>query len=72
MWISSPEIGLKYGDLTIRAATVQINIFDIKLTAKLSDFGVWWHIGGVAMWLVDHHHVDLHVHLLTVRRQETL
>ena len=24
-----------------------INIFGIKLTARLSDFSVWWHIGGV-------------------------
>ncbi len=26
-----------------------INIFGIKLTAKLSDFSVWWHIGGVVI-----------------------
>lgn len=26
-----------------------INIFGIRLTAKLSDFSVWWHIGGVAV-----------------------
>ncbi|MEW6157254.1 MAG: amino acid permease [Verrucomicrobiota bacterium] len=26
-----------------------INIFGIKLTARLNDFSVWWHIGGVAL-----------------------
>lgn len=26
-----------------------INIFGIKLTARLSDFSVWWHIGGVVV-----------------------
>jgi amino acid transporter len=28
---------------------VLINIFGIKLTAKLNDFSVWWHIGGVVL-----------------------
>ena len=26
-----------------------INIFGIKLTARLNNFSVWWHIGGVAL-----------------------
>ncbi len=26
-----------------------INIFGIRLTARLSDFSVWWHIGGVVV-----------------------
>ncbi|HAJ36493.1 MAG TPA: amino acid transporter [Chloroflexi bacterium] len=29
-----------------------INIFGIRLTAKLSDFSVWWHIGGVAIMVL--------------------
>ena len=28
---------------------VAINIFGIRLTAKLNDFSVWWHIAGVAL-----------------------
>jgi len=28
---------------------VLINIFGIRLTARLNDFSVWWHIGGVAL-----------------------
>jgi amino acid transporter len=28
---------------------VLINIFGIKLTTKLTDFSVWWHIGGVVI-----------------------
>jgi len=28
---------------------VLINIYGIKLTAKLNDFSVWWHIGGVVV-----------------------
>ncbi len=31
---------------------VLINIFGIRLTAKLSDFSVWWHIGGVAIMVL--------------------
>ena len=29
-----------------------INIFGIRLTARLSDFSVWWHIGGVAVMVL--------------------
>lgn len=28
---------------------VLINLWGIRLTARLSDFSVWWHIGGVAL-----------------------
>jgi amino acid transporter len=28
---------------------VLINIFGIRLTARLNDFSVWWHIGGVTL-----------------------
>src|SRR6185369_2232141 len=28
---------------------ILINIFGIRLTARLNDFSVWWHIGGVAL-----------------------
>ena len=28
---------------------VAINVFGIRLTAKLNDFSVWWHIGGGAL-----------------------
>src|SRR4030095_4683771 len=28
---------------------VVINVFGIRLTARLNDFSVWWHIGGVAL-----------------------
>jgi len=40
---------------------VFINVFGIRLTARLSDFSVWWHIGGVlvivlALALVGTHH----------------
>lgn len=31
---------------------VLINIFGIKLTAKLNDFSVWWHIAGVIFLVV--------------------
>lgn len=31
---------------------VLINIFGIRLTARLSDFSVWWHIGGVVLIVV--------------------
>jgi amino acid transporter len=31
----------------IMVPQVLINIFGIKLTARLNDFSVWWHIGGV-------------------------
>jgi amino acid transporter len=26
---------------------VLINVYGIRLTARLSDFSVWWHVGGV-------------------------
>jgi amino acid transporter len=35
--------------VVIMIPQVLINIFGIKLTAKLSDFSVYWHIGGVAI-----------------------
>jgi amino acid transporter len=28
---------------------VLINVFGIRLTARLSDFSVWWHVGGVLL-----------------------
>src|SRR5215467_9831154 len=28
---------------------VLINVFGIRLTARLNDFSVWWHIGGVVL-----------------------
>ena len=33
--------------VVIMIPQVLINIFGIKLTAKLNDFSVYWHIGGV-------------------------
>jgi amino acid transporter len=33
----------------IMVPQVLINLFGIRLTARLSDFSVWWHIGGVAL-----------------------
>ena len=33
----------------IMVPQVLINIFGIRLTARLSDFSVWWHIGGVLL-----------------------
>jgi amino acid transporter len=43
---------------------VLINVFGIKLTAKLNDFSVYWHIGGVAIMallltFLGHHHNGL-------------
>ena len=35
--------------IIIMIPQVLINIFGIKLTAKLNDFSVYWHIGGVAV-----------------------
>jgi amino acid transporter len=35
--------------ILITIPQVLINIFGIKLTTKLTDFSVWWHIGGVAI-----------------------
>src|SRR5438105_3437870 len=55
-----------YFQLTVMALImvpqVLINIFGIRLTARLSDFSVWWHIGGVLLiaglltTLGTHHH----------------
>src|SRR5215510_3973337 len=33
--------------VVIMIPQVLINVFGIRLTARLSDFSVWWHIGGV-------------------------
>src|SRR2546422_1327454 len=33
----------------IMVPQVLINLFGIRLTARLSDFSVWWHIGGGAL-----------------------
>jgi amino acid transporter len=33
----------------IMVPQVLINVFGIRLTARLSDFSVWWHIGGVVL-----------------------
>jgi amino acid transporter len=33
----------------IMVPQVLINIFGIRLTARLNDFSVWWHIGGVTV-----------------------
>ncbi|MBL8018425.1 MAG: amino acid permease [Leptospirales bacterium] len=33
----------------IMVPQVLINVFGIKLTARLNDFSVWWHIGGVVI-----------------------
>ena len=33
--------------IAIMIPQIAINIFGIRLTAKLSDISVWWHIGGV-------------------------
>jgi amino acid transporter len=43
---------------------VLINVFGIKLTSKLNDFSVYWHIGGVAIMALlltffGHHHNGL-------------
>jgi len=42
---------------------VVINVFGIRLTARLSDFSVWWHVGGVlvivlTLALLGAHHND--------------
>ncbi len=47
----------------IMVPQVLINVFGIGLTAKLSDFSVWWHVGGVlfivlALALIGAHHND--------------
>src|SRR5206468_9309041 len=28
---------------------IVINVFGIRLTARLNDLSVWWHVGGVAL-----------------------
>lgn len=38
--------------IVIMIPQVLINIFGIKLTAKLSDFSVYWHIGGVVIMAI--------------------
>lgn len=37
--------------IIIMIPQILINIFGIKLTARLSDFSVWWHIGGVVIMM---------------------
>src|SRR5262249_57804180 len=38
--------------VVIMIPQVLINVFGIRLTARLSDFSVWWHIGGVPVILL--------------------
>jgi len=38
--------------IAILIPQVLINVFGIRLTAKLSDISVWWHIGGVLLIVV--------------------
>src|SRR5206468_647025 len=45
---------------------VVINVFGIRLTARLSDFSVWWHVGGVlvivlVLALLGTHHNDARI-----------
>src|SRR5881397_1746568 len=56
-----------YFQLAVMAALmvpqVLINLFGIRLTARLSDFSVWWHVGGVlvivlVLALLGTHHND--------------
>jgi len=35
--------------VAIMVPQVLINLFGIRLTARLNDFNVWWHIGGVVL-----------------------
>src|SRR5437899_6922104 len=49
--------------VVIMIPQVLINVFGIRLTARLSDFSVWWHVGGVlvivlALALLGAHHND--------------
>src|SRR5438067_7256723 len=49
--------------VVIMIPQVLINLYGIRLTARLSDFSVWWHIGGVlvivlALALLGAHHND--------------
>ena len=49
----------------IMVPQVLINIFGIRLTARLNDFSVWWHIGGVTVIVAllaifgSHHNLSL-------------
>jgi amino acid transporter len=38
--------------VAIMVPQVLVNVFGIRLTARLNDFSVWWHIGGVALIVV--------------------
>src|SRR5437879_8558773 len=49
--------------VAIMIPQVLINVYGIRLTARLSDFSVWWHVGGVLvivllLALVGAHHND--------------
>jgi len=49
--------------VAIMIPQVWINVYGIRLTARLSDFSVWWHVGGVlvivlALALLGAHHND--------------
>src|SRR5438309_5074864 len=49
--------------IAIMIPQVLINVYGIRLTARLSDFSVWWHVGGVlvivlALALLGAHHND--------------
>lgn len=46
---TSPGFGIVAIMVLIMIPQVLINIFGIKLTARLNDFSVWWHIGGVVI-----------------------
>src|SRR5689334_11172330 len=38
--------------VAIMVPQVLVNIWGIRLTARLNDFSVWWHVGGVALIVV--------------------
>ena len=49
--------------VAIMIPQVLINVYGIRVTARLSDFSVWWHVGGVlvivlALALLGAHHND--------------
>src|SRR3989441_1584469 len=60
--------------VVIMIPQVLINVFGIRLTARLSDFSVWWHVGGVlvivlalALWGAHHNDAGFLVrHVTTV------
>src|SRR5439155_21213872 len=60
--------------VAIMIPQVLINVYGIRLTARLSDFSVWWHIGGVlvivlllAFWGAHHNDAGFLVrHVTTV------